>query len=146
MSEKSLTQVVAILLPSGEVNYRIRDHEMVALLSHPDARLGVMVFYGYYMEQHPIRSEDPCPVCGHRGRDESRAGWGFRQTRPPVFVYGDGAFVLEKRTPSPERRDYWGNIVVDPPEWWITDKRETSALIDQRKIQWLLNDWMERNA
>jgi hypothetical protein len=146
MSAKGEIYVSAILLPTGEVSYRMRDEEMAEALSHPDSRLGVMVLFGHYAEHRPIARKDPCPMCGHRGSGKSQSAWDFQQSRPPVFVCDDGVFVLEKRAPSPERRDYWGNVIVNPPEWWITDVREASAVIDKRKLRWIIEDWMERNA
>jgi hypothetical protein len=136
MSTKPDTHVVAILLPTGEVDYRMRDDAMGEALSHPDARLGVMVFYG-----HGVQSAWYDPRTGRRHTP------GYRFSSPPVFVYDKGAFRL-RRERQPAVSPWAPTAIRNRPEyrWWITQNRETSALVDEKKIAWVLNDWLERNT
>jgi hypothetical protein len=146
MSAKGNTYVAAVLRADGTIDYRSRDEDMAESLSHPDARLGVVVFYGDYSERRRVESADPCPHCGYKGQRESHASWGFRDARPPVFVSEDGAFVLAEDPPVETRYDAWGSPIPHRRDWKITDVRETSALIDERRVRWIMNDWLERNV
>lgn len=126
------TYVAAILLPTGEVDYRMHDNVMAESLSHPHARLGVMVFYGH------TTTDTHCPTCGHHTRSDP----GFRHDRPPLFVYDNMARRCEV-IPSPPQPDYWTN---SPTRWKITTQVEDMALVDNRRVEWTINDWLERNA
>lgn len=148
MSDKPETYVVAVLLTTGEVDYRMRDQDMAEALTHPRTRLGVLAFYGHYMDRRRVDSAEACPHCGYRGRHESHAAWGFRHARPPVFVCEGIAYRCKEKDPGRLQRalDPWGSP-KDETRWEIDPGRlETSALLDNRKVQWILDDWLERNA
>ena len=148
MSSKPATCVVALLLPDGTIDYRMRDDDIAGVLSHPDTRVGVLVFYGYYGKQHTVRPPGPvCPTCGV-ATPKVIASWDLRITRPPVFVCQEGAFIV-KREKVTRRREVvgpWGNWAdtIEEYEYKITQQRATNILIDKRRIDWIINEWMEK--
>lgn len=148
MSQKPETYVAAVLLTTGEVDYRMPDKGMAEALTHPRTRLGVLAFYGHYTDSRRITSGVPCPVCGALPQDHrSVAEWGFRNTRPPVFVCEGIAYRCKEKDPNRLQRalDPWGSP-KNETRWEITTEKETSALLDNRRVQWILDDWLERNA
>ena len=137
MSSKPATCVVALLLPDGTIDYRMHDDDIAGALSHPDTRIGVLVFYGYYARRYTVR---PYTVRPYNEKDKtapsSTAAWDLRVSRPPVFIYEEGAFSV--------KREITAYTIVPAYKYRITQQRATNILTDKRRIDWIVNEWMEK--
>jgi hypothetical protein len=126
--------ITAILLPTGEVDYRMRDVAMAESLMHPDVRLGVMVFRTH-------TDTGLCPTCGRHNSE-----YVVRHVHVPVFVCDGIAYKCAELPVDLGSTERILPLTKPPTRWAITKIVADMALVDNRKVEWVINDWLEKNA
>jgi hypothetical protein len=141
MEKKPEVCVIAVLLPTGRITCG-GNEAMIDALSHPATRLGVMVFYGQYMYRRAT-SHHPCPTCGQEVWSSSHTEWGFHE-QDVLFVCDGDVFVVYN-TAAYSEVDMYGRP-YKKSIWKLTGERRASVLANDKRVQWVLNDWLERNT